>query len=137
MKSSPIGGGDLTCHESITQAKSPSRILSFSKFDTFLLKMVVEEFLPVMIDLQPQPELLQRLSKLMNQISKSRTYRVLLYLKLIPELSKNRDWAHFFAPMFVRLKFWVFKNWHFVYILFTWCFLFWFENGCLSFINRF
>ena len=77
----------LTYHESIMQAKSTSRILIFSKFGTFLVRIVVEEFLQMMADLQPLPELLQRLPNLMNRISKSRTYRVLLYLKLIPEMS--------------------------------------------------
>ena len=95
----------LTCQASITQAKIQSRKFRFSKFGTFLVRIVVEEVLPMMTDLQPRQRLLQRLSKLMNQISNSGTYRVLPYLKMISGSCIYRDCTHFLAIMSMASEF--------------------------------
>ena len=119
----------LTCHESITQAKFQSRILSFSNIGTFLVRIMVEEVLPMMADLQPRPGLFQRLSNLMNQISNSGTYRVLPYLKMISGSYIYRDWTHFLAIMSMGFEFRPRKIWLETYLFtflltyFPWVFL--------------
>ena len=98
----------LTCHESITQAKFPSRILSFSKFGTFLVRIMVEKVLPIMVDLQPQPRLLQGHLNVMKRISNSGTHRVLPIIKMVSGLILTRDWTHFVAimPMGFEIRLW-------------------------------
>ena len=65
----------------------------------------------MMVDLQPQPELLQSHPNCMNWISESWTSEAVLYFKMISGFCISRDWTHFLPPKSMCTEFSLWKIW--------------------------